>query len=65
VQSLLPEAKYFPSGEYATDQTLLLCPRKHIISFFVSVLHNLIVLSELLDTKYLPSGENATELTKS
>jgi hypothetical protein len=65
VQSLLPEAKYFPSGEYATVQTLLLCPLKHVIYFFVSVLHNLIVLSELLDAKYLPSGEKATELTQS
>ena len=61
VLSRLPDARYFPSGEKATDQTELLCPRKVVINLHLPTLHSLIVLSALPDAIYFPSGEKATE----
>jgi hypothetical protein len=61
VLSALPEAKYLPSGENATEVTSLLWPCSVVTSFYESTLQSLIVLSLLPEAKYLPSGENATE----
>ncbi len=61
--SSLPEAKYLPSGENATELTGLLWPCSVVTSFYDSTLQSLTVLSWLPEAKYLPSGENATELT--
>jgi hypothetical protein len=61
VLSQLPEAKYLPSGENATEQTCELWPRNVATSFFDYMFQSLTVLSKLPEAKYLPSGENATE----
>jgi hypothetical protein len=61
VLSQLPEAKYLPSGENATEVTGSLWPRSVVTSFFDYMFQSLTVLSKLPETKYLPSGENATE----
>jgi hypothetical protein len=61
VLSLLPEAKYLPSGENTTEQTSELWPRSVVTSFYDSTLQSFTVLSELPEAKYLPSGENATD----
>jgi hypothetical protein len=63
VLSPLPEAKYLPSGENATDHTDELWSCSVVTSFCDSKLQSLTVLSALPEAKYLPSGENATELT--
>jgi hypothetical protein len=62
VLSVLPEAKYLPSGENATELTYQLWPRSLVTSFCDSTLQSLTVLSSLPEAKYLPSGENATEM---
>ncbi len=59
--SLLPEVKYLPSFENATELTSELWPCSVVISFFDYMFQSLTVLSPLLEAKYLPSGENATE----
>jgi hypothetical protein len=61
VLSALPEAKYLPSGENATEQTYELWPCSVVTSFCNSTLQSLTVLSSLPEAKCLPSGENATE----
>jgi hypothetical protein len=61
MQSSLPDAKYFPSGENETEFTSLLCPFSAVNSFFYSTLQIFTVLSSLLEAKYLPSGENVME----
>jgi hypothetical protein len=61
VLSALPEAKYLPSGENATERTDSSCPRSVVTSFFDYMFQSLTVLSLLPEAKYLPSGENATE----
>ncbi len=60
--SLLPEAKYLPSGENATELTSYLWPRSVVNYLYDSMLQSLTVLSSLPEAKYLLSGENATEL---
>jgi hypothetical protein len=62
VLSSLPEAKYLPSGDSATEKTPKLCPYKVVTSFRYSMIQSLILLSWLPEAKYLPSGENATEV---
>ena len=57
----LPEAKYLPSGENATEKTHELWPCSIVTSCCDSKLQSLTVLSQLPEAKYLPSGENATE----
>jgi hypothetical protein len=61
VLSSLPEAKYLPSGENATDSTDLLWPFSVVTFFCYSTFQSLTVLSLLPEAKFLPSGENATE----
>jgi hypothetical protein len=63
VLSWLPEAKYLPSGENATELTEYLWSFNVVTSFFDSTLHSLIALSSLPEAKYLPSGENEIDLT--
>jgi hypothetical protein len=63
VLSALPEAKYLPSGENATERTDELWPCRVVTSFCDFTLQSLTVLSKLPEAKYLPSGENATEKT--
>jgi hypothetical protein len=63
VLSQLPEAKYLPSGENATELTSKLWPCSVVIYFFDSTLHSLTVLAWLLEAKYLPSGENTKDQT--
>jgi hypothetical protein len=58
---MLPEAKYLPSGENATDLTVSLWPCSVVTSFCDFKLQNLTVLSALPEAKYLPSGENAMD----
>jgi hypothetical protein len=60
----LPEAKYLPSGENATELTDLLWPFSVVTSFFDYMFQSLTVLSSLLEAKYLLSGENATQVTE-
>ncbi len=62
-KQLLPEAKYLPSGENATELTDELWPCSVVNSFCDSTLQSLTVLSSLPEAKYLPSGENAMERT--
>ncbi len=61
--SELPEAKYLPSGENATERMGKLWPCRVITSLCDSMLQSLTVLSPLPEAKYLPSGENAMERT--
>jgi hypothetical protein len=72
VLSQLPEAKYLPYGENATELTYRLWPCSLVTSFCDSTHQSLTVSSflqevkkllPLPEAKYLPSGENATELT--
>jgi hypothetical protein len=63
VLSALLEAKYFPSGENATEYTIELWPCSVFTSFCDFTLQSFTVSSWLPEAKYLPSGENATELT--
>ncbi len=63
VLSALPEAKYLPSGENATETTDLLWPCSVVSCFFNYTLQNLTVLSLLVEAKYFPSGENAMDQT--
>jgi hypothetical protein len=60
VLSWLPQAKYLPSGENATERTDELWPCSVVISFFDYMFQSLTVLSSLPEAKYLPSGENVT-----
>jgi hypothetical protein len=61
MQSSLPDAKYFPSGENETEFTTPLCPFSVVNSFYYSTFQILTVLSPLPEAKYLPSGENAID----
>jgi hypothetical protein len=63
VLSPLPEAKYLPSGENATDKITELWPCSVVTYFCNFTLQSLTVLSKLPEAKYLPSGENAIEKT--
>jgi hypothetical protein len=63
VLSSPPEAKYFPSGENATEVTNQLWPRSVVTSFFDYTFQSLTVLSALPEAKYLLSGENVTDQT--
>src|SRR5262249_12298758 len=65
VLSWLPDTKYLPSGENATELTASLCAlmvRRHLP---FATFQSRKVLSTLPDRTSLPSGENATEFTAS
>lgn len=68
--AFLPEAKYFPSGENLSAQTVLVWPLNFRISLPLIISRNIIALSSepnyknsplLLEANYSPSGEKATE----
>src|SRR5215470_2935747 len=63
VLSAPPVASRFPSGEKATDMTLLECPLRVNSSCPVTVSHSLTVLSALPVASRFPSGEKATDMT--
>src|SRR5258708_7859706 len=56
------EAMYWPSGEYMTDQTMLLWPVMTRRRAPVEMLHSRIVESNEPETSRSPSGEKAIQL---
>ncbi len=65
VLSQLPEASVAPSGEKATEATVLLCPLRVCRQVPLETCHSLMSLSSLPEASICPFGEKAMEVTSS